>query len=133
MNELEKQLFTKSIESTNNAINMISNLITKNENLQYEMLKDKIILESIRKNMEEISREIKKNYPEDKGIIIKLNNFLDNKEMQKAGDTLKDIRLAMTLMKVISANVSSFDGDPSLWYKYTDTVKKIENNIDSLP
>jgi hypothetical protein len=55
MNETEKQLFNKSIESTHNAINMISNLITKNEGLQYELLKDKIILESIRKNVEEIS------------------------------------------------------------------------------
>jgi|LauGreDrversion4_2_1035121.scaffolds.fasta_scaffold05251_4 hypothetical protein len=132
MNDLEKQLFTKSIESTNNAINMMSNLISKNENLQYEMLKDKIILESIKKNMEEISRDIKKNYPEDKAIILKLNKFLDDKEIKKASDTLRDIRLAMSLMKIIAANVSSFEGDPSLWYRYTDTIKKIENNIDYL-
>lgn len=133
MNETEKQLFNKSIESTHNAINMISNLITKNEGLQYELLKDKIILESIRKNVEEISTDIKNNYPEDKTIIFKLNRFLDNKDLSKAHETLKEIRLAMALMKIISANVGSFEGDPLLWYKYTDIVKKIEHDVDYLP
>lgn len=133
MNDTEKQIFNKSIESTHNAINMISSLITKNEGLQYELLKDKIILESIRKSVEDISTDIKKNYPEDKAIIFKLNRFLDDKEIKKASETLRDIRLAMALMKIISANVGSFEGDPALWYKYTDTIRKIENSVDSLP
>lgn len=133
MNDTEKQIFNKSIESTHNAINMISSLITKNESLQYELLKDKIVLESIRKSMEDISTDIKKNYPEDKAIIFKLNRFLDDKEIKKASETLRDIRLAMALMKIISANIGSFEGDPSLWYKYTDTIRKIEHNVDLLP
>lgn len=107
MNDTEKQIFNKSIESTHNAINMISSLITKNESLQYELLKDKIVLESIRKSMEDISTDIKKNYPEDKAIIFKLNRFLDDKEIKKASETLRDIRLAMALMKIISANIGS--------------------------
>ena len=126
MNETEKNLFAKSIENTNSALSVISTLMAKNDILQKEIWLDQIEMNNLRKKVEQVSKKIKSNYPEDKGLEIMINRLLENESLQKADKAVKELKSVITLMKLIAANITSFDGDPKIWYKYTESIKRLE-------
>lgn len=126
MNETEKNLFAKSIENTNSALSVINTLMAKNDILQKEIWLDQIEMNNLRKKVEQVSKKIKSNYPEDKGLEIMVNRLLENESLQKADKAVKELKSVITLMKLIAANITSFDGDPKIWYKYTESIKRLE-------
>lgn len=138
MSEIEKaqsqnDLLYKSIENANNSIKLLNHYIVKNESLQVENIKNQVYIALLKKQIEDLSHEIKANYSDDKVLITKVSKILDSPDMQKASDTIAEIRMAMHLMKLVAANITSFDGDPEIWYKYTDSIKRMESKINYLP
>lgn len=123
----------KSLENANQAISLLTQYLVKNEALQSEIMRNQILISHIKKNLDELNVDIKKNYPEDKVIMHKINNIVDNSDIVKIAETVKDIRLAMGLMKIIAANITQYSGQPDVWYKYTDVVKRIEDKVNNLP
>ena len=138
MTDIEKsiqseQLLAKSIDSTSQAIKLLSHYIVKAETLNIEVLRNQLFIETLRGQLENLSHDIKKNYPEDLSIIIRSNKILENPDIKKASETIRDVRLAMGLMKLIAANITGFEGDPEMWYKFTDTVKRLDFENNSFP
>lgn len=127
MNDIEKNLFAKSIENTNSALSVINNLMVKNDILQKEIWLDQIEINNLRKKVEQISKKIKINYPEDKGLAIMTDKLLENDGIKKAESVVRELKSAITLMKLIAANITSFDGDPKIWYKYAESIKRLES------
>lgn len=123
----------KSLENANQAISILTQYLVKNEALQSEIMRNQILISHIKKNLDELNVDIKKHYPEDKVIMHKINNIVDNSDIVKIAETVKDIRLAMGLMKIIAANITQYSGQPDVWYKYTDVVKRIEDKVNNLP
>ena len=123
----------KSLENANQAISLLTQYLVKNEALQSEIMRNQILISHIKKNLDELNIDIKKHYPEDKVIMHKINNIVDNSDIVKIAETVKDIRLAMGLMKIIAANITQYSGQPDVWYKYTDVVKRIEDKVNNLP
>jgi|LakMenEpi03Aug12_release.lakeMendotaPanAssembly.Ray.scaffolds.fasta_scaffold669847_2 hypothetical protein len=123
----------KSLENANQAISLLTQYLVKNEALQSEIMRNQILISHIKKNLDELNVDIKKHYPEDKVIMHKINNIVDNSDIVKIAETVKDIRLAMGLMKIIAANITQYSGQPDVWYKYTDVVKRIEDKVNNLP
>lgn len=126
MNSNEKEIITKSIENTNSALSIIGSLMSKNDFLQNEIIYSKIEINEIRKKIENLSKEISRNYPEDLALKIIADNILEKQEFKEAINAVKDLRNAISLMKIIAANITSFDGDPAIWYKYTEVVKRLD-------
>ena len=123
----------KSLENANQAISLLTQYLVKNEALQSEIMRNQILISHIKKNLDELNVDVKKHYPEDKVIMHKINNIVDNSDIVKIAETVKDIRLAMGLMKIIAANITQYSGQPDVWYKYTDVVKRIEDKVNNLP
>lgn len=123
----------KSLENANQAISLLTQYLVKNEALQSEIMRNQILISHIKKNLDELNVDIKKHYSEDKVIMHKINNIVDNSDIVKISETVKDIRLAMGLMKIIAANITQYSGQPDVWYKYTDVIKRIEDKVSSLP
>lgn len=134
--EISKQkqdIIQKSIENTNNALNLLSNFIVKNEILAIENLKSQSYIASLKNNIEELKKEIKQNYKEDKVILSKIEKLSLSPEMTRAEETIKDVKMAMGLMKLIAANITDYSGDPTLWYRYTEVVKRLDEGANYLP
>lgn len=132
MNEIEKNLFAKSIENTNSALGVISNLMAKNDMLQKEIWLDHIEMNNLRKKVEQISKKIKSNYPEDKGLAIMTDRLLESDSLKRSEKVVRELKSVITLMKLIAANITSFDGDPKIWYKYTESVKRLESQESNI-
>ena len=126
INKNEEYILSKSIENTNSALSIISSLMSKNDILNNELIYLKIEINEIEKKIEKISKEISINYPEDIALKLMLEKVLLKEEFKEARNTIKDFRTAIHLMKIIAANITSFDGDPSIWYKYVEIVKKLD-------
>jgi hypothetical protein len=134
--EISKQkqdIIQKSIENTNNALNLLSNFIVKNEILAIENLKSQSYIASLKNNIEELKKEIKQNYKEDKVILSKIEKLSLSPEMIRAEEAIKDVKMAMGLMKLIAANITDYSGDPTLWYRYTEVVKRLDEGANYLP
>ncbi len=123
----------KSLENANQAISLLSQYIVKNEALQSEIMRNQILISHIKRSLDELNYDIKKHYSEDKVVMHKINNIVDNSDINKIAEAVKDIRLAMGLMKIIAANITSYSGDPEVWYRYTDVVKRLEDKANVLP
>jgi len=125
-------ILAKSVDNSNQAISMLSKIILKNETLQNNSMIHNIVLEKIKKQLENINGDIKSNYPEDRLLSIKISKTLESQEIKEAIEVVQDIRVAMNLMKLISANITSFSGDPELWYRFTEIISKLENKTHKL-
>lgn len=125
-------ILAKSVDNSNQAISMLSKIILKNETLQNNSMIHNIVLEKIKKQLENINGDIKSNYPEDRLLSIKISKTLESQEIKEAIEVVQDIRVAMNLMKLISANITSFSGDPELWYRFTEIISKLENKAHKL-
>lgn len=132
LNVPQDSLMLKSLENANQAISLLTQYIIKNEGLQSEIMRNQILISHIKRSLDELNTDIKKHYPEDKVIMHKINNIVDNNDVIKISDTVKDMRLAMGLMKIIAANITSYSGEPDVWYKYTDVVKRLEDKVSNL-
>lgn len=132
MKDIEKEILHKSLENANQAINLLSSFIAKNEILYSEILKNKLAIDNLRKEVEKIHSDIKTNYPDDLYLRLKVEKILSNKDVNDSYEAVKEMRNVISLTKLIAANITSFDGDPSIWYKYTESVKKLELKADEI-
>lgn len=138
MNEIElskekDDIINKSIENTNNAIKLLNSFVIKNELLTIENLKNQSYIVFLKMNIENLKKELKENYKDDKIVISKLDSLSSAPEMKKAEESVKDMRLAIGLMKIIAANITGYDGDPTMWYRYTEAIDRLDNSSRHLP
>jgi hypothetical protein len=139
MNEIDKPLpppddmLFKSIDNVSQSLKLLNHFVAKNEVLQQESMRNQVFIASLKNKIEELSNDVKRNYPTDRVLITKSNLMLETPDMQKATEAIRDIRLAIGLMHLIAAKITSFDGDPELWYRYTDVMTKLEGKMTYLP
>jgi hypothetical protein len=138
MNEIDKptppdDMLFKSIDNVNQSLKLLNHFVAKNETLQQENIRNQAFIATLKNQIEELSNDVKRNYPNDKVLITKANRMLENPDMQKATESIRDIRLAIGLMHLIAAKITSFDGEPELWYKYTDVMTRLEGKMKYLP
>ena len=85
-------ILAKSVDNSNQAISMLSKIILKNETLQNNSMIHNIVLEKIKKQLENINGDIKSNYPEDRLLSIKISKTLESQEIKEAIDAVKQWR-----------------------------------------
>ena len=139
MNEIDKpalppdDMLFKSIDNVSQSLKLLNHFVAKNEILQQENIRNQVFIASIKNQIEELSNDVKRNYPSDRVLITKSNLMLESPDMEKATEVIRDIRMAIGLMHLIAAKITSFDGEPELWYRYTDVMTKLEGKMTYLP
>jgi hypothetical protein len=139
MNEIDKpalppdDMLFKSIDNVGQSLKLLNHFVAKNEILQQESIRSQVFIASLKNQIEELSNDVKRNYPSDRVLITKSNLMLESPDMEKATEVIRDIRIAIGLMHLIAAKITSFDGDPELWYRYTDVMTKLEGKMTYLP